>query len=156
MIGRQIAIGFGIAIILPLLIYYGVRTFSPPPRYQDYVVGRAFNPNATPEERQAAIETQRAQQRAYSDAQVQFSSHLFHVSAPLGYAAILAGGFMAVSAVGTGLIFGGIFSVVLGYFSYWEHIADWQRFVSLLIAAIILLFIAYHKVSKTNVSAMNP
>ena len=30
MLARQLAIGFGIAIIFPLLVYYGVRTFILP------------------------------------------------------------------------------------------------------------------------------
>jgi len=62
--------------------------------------------------------------------------------------AILIGGFMAISAVGTGLIFGGIFSVINGYWSYWQFIPDWERFVSLLLAAAVLLLIAYRKTSK--------
>jgi hypothetical protein len=31
---RQIAIGFGIAVIFPLLVYYGVATSDPPPHMQ--------------------------------------------------------------------------------------------------------------------------
>jgi hypothetical protein len=34
MLALQIAIGFGIAIIFPLLVYYGVSTFHPAPQQQ--------------------------------------------------------------------------------------------------------------------------
>ncbi len=146
MIGRQIAIGFGLAIIFPLLIFYGVSMFSPPPKAQDYALVVPFNANATAEERQANTEKQKAAQRALNDAKSQFASRLFFVSAPLGFIAILIGGLTAVSAVGTGLIFGGIFAVTNGYWNYWEYIADWERFLSLLIAAGILMLIAYRRV----------
>ncbi len=152
MIGRQIAIGFGIAIVIPLLIFYGVSSFSPPPKFEDYVTVVPFNPNATAQERQASVEKQRAEQKNFNDAKSRFASRLFYASAPLGYLAILIGGFMAVSAVGTGLIFGGIFSVINGYWSYWQFIPDWERFVSLLLAAAILLLIAYRKTSKPGES----
>jgi hypothetical protein len=102
MIGRQIAIGFGLAIIFPLLIFYGVSMFSPPPKAQDYNLVVPFNANATAEERQANAEKQKAAQKAFSDVKSQFASRLFFLSAPLGFLAILIGGLTAVSAVGTG------------------------------------------------------
>jgi hypothetical protein len=38
---KKIALGFGIAIVLPMLIHYGVATFYPEPRPEDYPsVGR--------------------------------------------------------------------------------------------------------------------
>ncbi|ACB97122.1 hypothetical protein Bind_3565 [Beijerinckia indica subsp. indica ATCC 9039] len=150
MIGRQIAIGFGIAIVLPLLIFYGVRTFSPPPKYQDYVTNIPLKPDATTAERQADAEKMQAEQKALSEAKSRFALHLFYASALLGYLAVLTGGLMAVSPVGTGLIFGGIFSIIHGYWNYWDYIADWERFASLLLAAAILLFIAYRKIPKPS------
>gem|GEM_PF-6006118 len=39
MIGRMTAIGFGIALLLPALIFYGVRTFGPEPKYADDITG---------------------------------------------------------------------------------------------------------------------
>jgi hypothetical protein len=137
-IGRQIAIAFGIAIVFPLLIFYGVSIFSPPPKFQDYNTVAPFNPNCS-----ANAEKQKAAQKAFKDAESKFALRLFCVSAPRGYAAMLAEGFMAVSAVGTGLNFGGIFSVMIGYWHYWSFIADQERFVSLIVAAVTLLVIAH-------------
>jgi hypothetical protein len=148
LIGRQIAIVFGVAVLIPLLIFYGVSAFGSPPKWSDYYVAAPFTANATPEERAANAEKQQAQQKAFKDAQARFAFRLFCVSAPLGYAAMLIGGFMAVSAVGTGLIFGGIFGITVGYWTYWEFIQDWERFVSLIFAALILCLIAFRKVSN--------
>jgi hypothetical protein len=111
---------------------------------------RRVNANWTAEERQATADKQKEAQKAFNDAKSTFSLRLFYVSAPLGDAALLIGGFMAVSTVGTGLIFGGIFSIINGYWIYWEFIPDWERFVSLLVAGAILLLIAYRKVPKPN------
>jgi len=56
------------------------------------------------------------------------------------------GGFTAVSALGTGLIFGGIFAIGYGNWVYWEFIPDRERFVSLLVTSCILTLIAFWKV----------
>ena len=52
MLARQIAVGFGIAFIFPLLVYYGVATFCPPPKLQEFVTATLATPfNPTPEQR---------------------------------------------------------------------------------------------------------
>jgi len=56
MLARQIAIGFGIAVIFPLLVYYGVATIYPPPQLQYAVNATVLPPNPTPEERQKYME----------------------------------------------------------------------------------------------------
>lgn len=114
MLGRQIAVGFGIAIVFPLLIYYGVSTFHSAPE-------------------------------AYSRSANEFSRVLAFVAIPLGTAAILIGAFLTNAAIGTGLIFGGIFTVVLGYWGYWSHLDDWFRFASLAIGFAVLLFVGFYK-----------
>ena len=156
MLGRQIAIGFGIAVILPLLIYYGVASFSPAPRTQDYVKPIVAMAGASAEDRAEARTRQQEEQNALKDAQGHFSRILFYVSVPLGYVAILAGGFMPVSAVATGLIFGGMFTVINGHWGYWSFIADWQRFVSLLVAAGIVMAIAYRKMPARTAPGATP
>jgi hypothetical protein len=149
-IGRSIAIGFGIAIVFPMLIYYGVSTFSPAPKPDEYVAYPPIERDATAEEREIRQAKINGGQKALKEAQSIFAKRLFYVAAPAGYLAILIGGLVLASAVGTGLIFGGIFSVIDGYWVYWGFIPDWERFVSLLVAAAILLFIAYRKVPKSN------
>jgi hypothetical protein len=148
MLARQIAIGFGIAIVFPLLIYYGVTTFSPAPKLADFYTAPPFNANATPQERQEHNEKSQAGMKAYNEAAKAFAARLLYVSAPLGYAAILFGAFTSIAAVGTGLIFGGLFSVAIGYWEYWAHLENWLRFVSLLVALAVLLFIGYRKLPR--------
>jgi hypothetical protein len=71
MLARQIAIGFGIAVIFPLLIYYGVATFHSPPKSPEInaAVVIAPGPNATADEKQNYQEQERARQRDYREKQ---------------------------------------------------------------------------------------
>ena len=165
MLARQIAIGFGIAIIFPLLVYYGVATFYTPPKPPTYpvVTTQAPGPNATQEERQKYFEAQQArqkdfreQQQIYAAAAKEFARHLVVISTPLGLAAILIGAYLPLYAIGTGLIFGGIFSAGLGYWGYWSYLEDWVRFVSLLAGFAILLFVGYYRVAGPHTRPSSP
>ena len=80
-----------------------------------------------------------------------FQQHLFAVAVPLGLVALLVGAFLRLPAMGTGLMFGGIFSICDGYFNYWSELADVLKFVSLLIAFILLLFLGYRRLEKKEI-----
>ena len=154
MLARQIAIGFGVAIILPLLVYYGVRTFYPPPVWSEIVVSyvpAAAQANA--EERQAAQQKRRDDEAAYAAKAKAFARVLVIVSAPIGIAAILGGAYLANIAIGTGLILGGILTVAHGYFGYWSYAEDWLRFVSLLVGLAVLVFVGYRRIGGRSVPA---
>jgi hypothetical protein len=137
MLARQIAIGFGIAIVFPLLVYYGVRTAYSPPKWDTEV----YSSPMTAEDRQR----QRERRDAYTARSREFARVLIMASTPLGIAAILIGTFVSLPALGTGLILGGIFTVAHGYWGYWSYADDWLRFVSLLLGFAVLLFVAYRR-----------
>jgi len=77
-------------------------------------------------------------------------------AAPLGVAAIFVGAYLPFYAIGTGLIFGGIFTVGLGYWNYWSFLEDWIRFVSLLAGFLILLFVGYYRVAGRTTRTGSP
>jgi hypothetical protein len=163
MLARQIAIGFGIAVIFPLLVYYGVATISPPPQLQYVVTAPIMPPSPTPEERQKYMQEQQAQrqeqqkrQEEYNIAAKDFARHLVLIAAPLGVAAVFVGAYLPLYAIGTGLIFAGIFTVGLGYWNYWSYLENWIRFVSLLASFLILLFVGYYRVAGTTTRADSP
>jgi hypothetical protein len=147
MLARQIAIGFGVAIIFPLLIYYGVSTFSHAPKWSDFLHPSAgqYNSNMTPEQRVEQMDRYNASTAAYTQAARVFNLRLLCVAAPLGYAAILLGSLRLSSGLGAGLMFGGIFAVINGYWGYWSFVEDWLRFVSLIIAMAVLIFVSYQQ-----------
>jgi len=148
MLARQLAIGFGIAIILPLLIYYGVRTVYPPPAMEQTPVAEQYNAQATPEERLKNAQKQRDRQTAYRTKAKVFARVLIVVSTPIGIAAIFAGAYVANVAVGTGLILGGTLTVAHGYWGYWSYADDWLRFVSLILGLVVLLFVGDRTVGQ--------
>jgi hypothetical protein len=157
MLARQIAIGFGIAIIFPLLIYYGVSTFYPPPKTENFIkTNCAPGPEATAEQRRECAEKRRIEGQAYTATAREFARRLVFVAAPLGVAAILIGAYLPLYAIGTGLIFGGIFTVTFGYWGYWQYLEDWVRFISLLVGFAILLFIGYRRVASVRASPDAP
>ena len=151
MLARQIIVGFGIAAIFPWLIYYGLSTFYPPPKTQDYygsVPAQPPPPTATAEERKAYAEEQQKKRDAFNTAAQSFARVLFTVSTVLGVAAIVIGANLTSHAVGTGLVLGGIFSLALG--GYAPHpVEDWIRFMSLLSGFVALLFIGYRHFARS-------
>jgi uncharacterized membrane protein YphA (DoxX/SURF4 family) len=144
MLARQIAIGFGIALIFPLLIYYAVCTFHPAPvRLAYFPVTPPLAANATADQRKTYADQQRKRQEAYDSAARDFSRILVLVSTLLGIAAILVGAFLTLQSIATGLILGGILTIAWGYWSFWPDFEDWVRFVSLLVGFAVLLLVGY-------------
>jgi hypothetical protein len=156
MLARQIAIGFGIAIIFPLLVYYGVSMFHPAPKPEDFYRTNCVTPTSTAEERRECAEKRRLEQAAYTAAVKEFSLKLVLFAAPLGIVAILIGAYLPLYAIGTGLIFGGIFAVAFGYWGYWQYLEDWVRFASLLVGFAILLFVGFRRVAGVRTSPSTP
>jgi hypothetical protein len=160
MLARQIAIGFGIAVIFPFLVYYGVATIYKAPQMQYAVTRAIMPPNPTPEERQKYMQEQQAQrqeqnkrQEEYKIAAKDFARHLVTIATPLGVAAVFVGAYLPLYAIGTGLIFAGIFTVGFGYWNYWSFLEDWIRFVSLFAGFLI---VGYYRVAGTTTRADSP
>lgn len=147
MLAKKIALGFGIAIVFPMMIHYGVSTFSPQPRWGDYRVENYYERHkraSSEEQKRLEVEKNRLEEQRRA-AEHRFERHLFFVAIPLGVIAIVTGAFLPVQAVGTGLMFGGIFSVCDGYINYWSELGDSLRFASLLLAFIVLIVVGYKK-----------
>lgn len=171
---RHAAVALGLAIVLPLLAFYGLRTVTPEPDHTAYFadVGPmpsrladhevCGHPQADPEAcitpaertaRKAAFEKADAERDAalaqatarYEAAKAAFAERLFLTATPLGLLAIVAAGLIRSATVGTGLILGGLGSITLGYFGYWDHMPDAWRFVSLLAALAVLLWLGWRK-----------
>lgn len=147
MLSKKFAVGFGIAIIFPMLIHYGVSTFSPAPKWNNYYQYN-YDIHASPEQRTKDQQKRQKEQEEFRKSQKTFQMHLFYVAVPLGIVAILIGASISIQAVGTGLMFGGIFSVMDGYIWYWSELPDSLRFLSLLVAFIVLIYVGYRKLGK--------
>ena len=150
MLAKKFALGFGIAIILPMLVHYGVSTFSPAPKWQDRYGANDYQDyqNATPEEKARFNKERSTKETIWLEKEKIFEKHLFLVAVPIGIVAIIVGAVSPIQAIGTGLMFGGIFTLVDGYCWYWSELQDWMRFLSLLAAFVVLIFIGYRKLAK--------
>ena len=149
MLAKRFGFGFGIAVILPMLVHYGVSTFSPQPKWQDYY-GSAYYQDSTPEKKKELQEERKKKDETFRFQRKVFERHLFYVAIPIGIAAIIIGSLLSVQAVGAGLIFGGIFTLIDGYCWYWSELQDWMRFLSLLAAFIVIVFCGYMKLNDKN------
>lgn len=144
---KEFALGFGIAIIFPMMVHYGVSTFVPKPNWQDYQIENYYEKyrNANPEE-QKELELERHNlMEERKKAERRFQRSLFFIAVPLGIIAIIAGALLSIQSIGTGLMFGGIFTVCDGYFNYWYELDDSLKFVSLIVTFIVLIVIGYKK-----------
>ena len=151
MLAKKIALGFGIAVVFPMLIHFGVSTFVHSPKWENYQVPGVFDPSASREEKAQRQAEQQKKQEEYRAAEKYFQKHLFAVAVPLGLVALLVGAFLRLPAIGTGLMFGGIFSICDGYFNYWSELADVLKFVSLLIAFALLIFLGYRRLERKEI-----
>jgi len=150
MLAKKFALGFGIALIFPIMVHYGVSTFVPSPSWHDRYSGN-YNQNyynATLEEKAKLDQERKQLDIEWKAKEKRFQRALFFVAVPLGIAAILVGSLAAIQAVGTGLMFGGIFLLLDGYMIYWSELPDSMRFLSLLMAFIVLMWIGYRKIAK--------
>lgn len=147
---KEFAIGIGIAILLPLSVYYGVQLFSPQPDWSKYFeqsqeYDRRFNEAKTKEERDRISKVRSHAKEKHEESQRRHKQHIFFVAYPVGMLAIIAGSLLTVQAVGAGLMFGGIFTLAEGCYSYWDNMADWTRFISLIIAMVVFIGFGYWK-----------
>ena len=154
---RQFAIVFGITVIFPALIYYGVRACQPLPAVQYTVYVSARLTPTTPEGWKAWEEENRAQQKkrqedldAFDKAALPFYRALILVSTLLGTPAILIGSLFKFSSVGTGLVGGGTASLANGYLGYWNHLDDTAQLALLSLLVCLLIFVGYQFVTTRN------
>lgn len=149
-LAKKFALGFGIAILFPMMIHYGVRSFSPQPRWEDFHTRPApflYEDKTDPAERARVEEEFRTMEEKRIAAEKRFQKHLFYATTPLGILAIIAGTIISVQAIGSGLMFGGILCLIDGYINYWSELPDPMRFLSLLAGFCVLVFIGFKKFS---------
>lgn len=148
----RIAVMLGIAILYPMTVHYGVRTFVPPPQWDAYVTAGperpAHDPETgmmDPEEAERLRAEHERQLAAYEFAEERFAETLFLVAVPAGAVAVLIGTFVAVPAVAPGLVAGGVLAITNGYMTYWDALTDTLKFVSLLAALVLLAAVGWRR-----------
>jgi hypothetical protein len=153
----QVIVTTGIAVLLPILVGFGVNLVEPYPQIERNVIVTVRIARTTPEgwkawdeENEADKRREQERRQTIDDATRPFYRLLIFVAAPIGIAAILVGSYLKIAAVGTGLIFGGALTILYGYGSYWEHLDTSVRVVSVLAGLSILIFLAYRSSDGTR------
>lgn len=150
MLAKRFALGFGIAIIFPAMIHFGVGVISPQPKWENYQTENYYEKHERASvEEQKAMEAEKTRlEKQRQTAETRFEKHLFYFAVPLGILAIIVGTYLPHKVIGAGLMFGGIFSATDGYFNYWRELSDTLKFSSSLCAFVVLLIVGYLKIGE--------
>ena len=154
MLARKIILGFGFAVLMPMLIHYGIDVFVPRDDGGTYyrelsrMQAREHEEGATPAEKARF----RAEREAFEDRHEAADKHAgrvhFFVGAPIGILVTLIGSFVRAQAIGGGLMLGGICTFTGGCAWYWTDLSRPGRFAVLLVAFVVLLWIGYQRLSE--------
>ena len=151
MLARKIILGFGFAILLPMLIQYGIEVIVPSPELRkqyEEIARLRQQETALTSEAQADVRRQvETLERAQQQQRLAASRAHFFVGAPLGILITLLGSFVRVQAIGGGLMLGGICTFTSGCAWYWGDLPRTGRFGVLLAAFVVLLWIGYQRLS---------
>jgi len=169
---KRTILGISIALILALFIGYGINTFYKPPKYEDFceekmtrkiieteeeclAVGGQWNvqPVRVLEEDKTVIEgfcnADFTCSKEYQDVREIYNRNVFIISVIAGLISVILGGIiLKLESVSTGVMGGGVLSILYGTIRYWGDLADVGRFTILGIVLGVLIWIGYRKFKK--------
>lgn len=166
---RQTILSVSIALIFALFVGYGISTFYGSPKYEMYCKDR-FGMGAY--ETKEACEAEGGRwfeiecpediencksgycdpsytcMQEYDSAREVYDRNVFIITLIIGLVAIITGGIMlSVESVGSGIMGGGVLTVVYGTIRYWGHAPDALRFTILGVALAVLLWLGYTRLN---------
>jgi len=151
MIFKHFAVGIGIAVLLPLFVFYGASLISPPPDWSKfYSQSQAYSSKEaqakTRIEKKKLSDENSRKKKEYDAADKRHQEMMFYIGYPIGILAIIGGAFVAAPAVGAGLMFGGIFTLTTGCGIYWDKMSDALHFGAIAIALIVIISLGIWKI----------
>jgi hypothetical protein len=147
---KEFAIGLGIAILLPLVAHYTGELMRPSPSeeiHQARVEKLQIRLKAakTPAQKDVFVDQKAALEVEYKEAEKRHEQAVFAVAYPLGIVALVLGALISIPSVGGGFMFGGLFALTDGCYSYWDSMPGWLRLGSLLGALAVLVVLGCWK-----------
>ncbi len=163
---KEVILAIAIIVLTIFVTYYGINIFFPSPDYNTYcspdkyniyinnsaeceaVAGR-WNPSygvapAKDTPNGYCDLTWKCSQE-FNDAERERSRNVFFIALPLGVVIIVAGAFFfGLEVVGTGLMGGGIGTLIYGSGAYWPYTENWIRFLLSLAGLVVLIWLAYY------------
>ena len=164
---KDILFAVAIMILTIFVTFYGINTIFPKANYDDYC-GIANAPKLVQTEQECLNEngTWVYQERqcvttpcpqgyceynTYDDCWERYeevnqarSKYVFFLALPLGILIVILGMFFGLEAVGTGLMGGGIGTLIYGAGAFWPYTENWIRFVFSLVGLVALIWFAYY------------
>ena len=152
MLARKLILGFGIAIVVPMVIHYGVGLFTEWPDFTEMARLRQEQRNAPNEDRAELQERIEELQETVDAQRKRWSWNHFVVGVPLGIAVMIGGSFVAIPVIGEGLMLGGIFAFSSGCYWYWSDLPPVGRFLMMLLALAGLVWMSYRDLDALKAS----
>lgn len=159
---KNFVLGIGILVVFALVLWQGIETFHPSPQWDEYC-SEARVPKLVPNESGQIVEDTQETcqenggkwmngycdyyaecQENYDNARDDYSKFVFIVSLIVAILALIVGyAVLNVEPVGSALMASGIWSIFWGTAINWRNFTEIWRFALLLIALILLIWIAY-------------
>lgn len=99
---------------------------------------------------QASEQKRKENEAAYQDLMKPYERTFFIVSSLAGLLALLLGAFTQIPFLGFGFIMSGVFTLTMGYVSYWGRLHDILKFISLLGAILLIIAISFYMMRRTK------
>ena len=171
---KNTILGIAIALVLVLFIGYGINTFYEEPEYDDYCDESLYKVRIDNEEECIKIggqwtltpirpvleeknetiiegycEQDYTCRKEYESVREIYNRNVFVIAIVLGLIALLVGGIkLKLASVSSGIMGGGVLTIVYGTLRYWGNLADVGRFIILGLVLAILIWIGYKKFRK--------
>jgi hypothetical protein len=137
--------------LVPLLVHYGIDVFAAFPDQREYWKRKNdlhVNQRATSGDSLEDLRHRESQLDDEYNWKSRAASRVhFFVEAPIGIAVTLIGPFVSVPAIGGGLMLGGMFTFSDGCFWHWDQLPAVGRFIVLMAAFFVLIWIGYQRLS---------
>jgi hypothetical protein len=137
-----------IAIIFALFIGYGIDTFYEAPEYDDFC---DENQRANPIKlNETELNEQQIKQeqcwKKFDAVKEPYERNIFIVTVIIGLLAVLLGSFiLKIDSVSSGIMAGGVLTIIYGAIRYWGDMHKYLRFTVLTIVLLVLIWIGYKK-----------
>ncbi len=149
---KNLVLGVGIFILYLLVLNYGFRVFIGQPQWDDYCA--VESPRTLPVEKGEQgiedVETYYEECRKdYDVVRKDYAGWVFSISLIVGILTLILGHFaISVEPVGSSLLASGIGAIVFGTLENWNYLDDVWRFILLVLAFVLLVWVAYKSNSK--------
>ena len=149
---KNLILGIGIFILYLLVLNYGFRVFIGQPEWDDFcsVGGERVLPVPV-EKGEVIVENGDYQicRDNFESARKSYAGKVFLVSLIVGILTLILGHFIInVEPVGSALLACGIGAIVFGTMNNWSYLEEVWRFVLLVLAFVLVVWVAYRSNSK--------